>query len=156
LHRPHIDPIAQLRSSTDEEGSCRAIKEGALRHAGRGESLAEERSITLMPKRFADLLEGLPKEQRDRAAARRDEILHVISLKQLRRALRLTQQELAGTLQVNQAAISKMESQYDMYISTLRRVLEAMGAKLKIIAEFPDGEIVISQFHQKSRGKAGA
>ncbi len=99
---------------------------------------------------------GAPKEQRERAAARRDEILREISLKQLRRALRLTQVELAGTLRVNQAAISKMESQYDMYISTLRRVLEAMGARLKIIAEFPDGQIVISQFHQKARGKARA
>ena len=109
-----------------------------------------------MPKRFADLVDRLPKEQRDRAATRRDEILREISLKQLRRALRLTQEELAGTLRVNQAAISKMESQYDMYISTLRRVLEAMGARLKIIAEFPGGEIVISQFHQKARGKARA
>ncbi len=109
-----------------------------------------------MPKRFADLVDRLPKEQRDRAAIRRDEILREISLKQLRRALRLTQEELAGTLRVNQAAISKMESQYDMYISTLRRVLEAMGARLKIIAEFPDGEIVISQFHHKVRGKARA
>jgi DNA-binding XRE family transcriptional regulator len=109
-----------------------------------------------MPKRFADLLERLPKEQRNRVANRRDQILREISLKQLRRALRLTQQEVAGTLRVNKAAISKMESQYDMYISTLRRVLEAMGARLKIIAEFPDGEIVIRQFHQKNRGKARA
>jgi len=109
-----------------------------------------------MPKRFADLVARLPKEQRERAAARRDQILREISLKQLRLALRLTQVELAGTLRVNQAAVSKMESQYDMYISTLRRVLEAMGARLKIIAEFPDGQIVISQFHQKARGKARA
>ena len=109
-----------------------------------------------MPKRFRDLLDQLPKEQRDRIASRRDQMLREISLKQLRKALRLTQRELAGTLRVNQAAISKMESQYDMYISTLRRVLEAMGASLKIIAEFPDGQIVINQFHQKDRGKARA
>ena len=109
-----------------------------------------------MPKRFADLVDRLPKEQRERAAVRRDQILREISLKQLRRALQLTQVELAGTLRVNQAAISKMESQYDMYISTLRRILEAMGARLKIIAEFPDGQIVIGQFHQKARGKARA
>ena len=107
-----------------------------------------------MPKRFRDLVDRLPKEQRDRIATRRDQILREISLKQLRRALRLTQQELAGTLRVNQAAISKMESQYDMYISTLRRFLEGMGARLKITAEFPDGEIIISQFHEKGRGKA--
>lgn len=109
-----------------------------------------------MPRRFADLLDRLPKEQRDRVATRRDKILREISLKQLRKALRVTQVELAGTLRVNQAAISKMERQYDMYLSTLRRVLEAMGARLKIIAEFPDGEIVISQFQQKARGKARA
>ncbi len=109
-----------------------------------------------MPKRFRDLLDGLPKEQRNRIAARRNQVLREISLKQLRRALRLTQRELAGTPRVNQAAISKMESQYDMYISTLRRFLEGMGARLKIIAEFPDGEIVISQFHQRDRGKARA
>ena len=75
---------------------------------------------TGMPKRLADLVDRLPKEQRDRAATRRDEILREISLKQLRRAL------------------------------------EAMGARLKIIAEFHNGEIVISQFHQKARGKARA
>jgi len=109
-----------------------------------------------MPKRFRDLIDRLPREQRERIAVRRDRIMQEISLKQLRRALRLTQRELAGTLRVNQAAISKMESQYDMYISTLRRFLEGMGAKLKIVAEFPDGEIVISQFHQKDRIKGGA
>jgi DNA-binding XRE family transcriptional regulator len=109
-----------------------------------------------MRKRFRDLLEQLPEGQRERIATRRDEILREISLKQLRRALRLTQRELAGTLRVNQAAISKMEGQYDMYISTLRRFLEGMGARLKIIAEFPDGEITISQFHQKNRGKVRA
>jgi len=41
-----------------------------------------------------------------------------------------------------------MESQSDMYVSTLRRFLEAMGAQLKIVAEFPDGEVVINQFKQ--------
>jgi predicted transcriptional regulator len=109
-----------------------------------------------MAKRFRDLLDGLPKEQRDRVGARRDQILRDISLKQLRRALRLTQGEIAGTLRVNQAAISKMESQSDMQISTLRRILEAMGARLKIIAEFPDGEVIISQSQEKHRDKAGA
>ncbi len=109
-----------------------------------------------MREQFANLLDRLPKAQRERITTRRDDLIREISLKQLRRALHLTQQELAGTLRVNQAAISKMESQCDMYISTLRRVLEAMGARLKIIAEFPAGEIVISQFHHKNRGKARA
>ena len=39
-----------------------------------------------------------------------------------------------------------MENQTDMHISTLRKLLEGMGARLKIIAEFPEGEVVITQF----------
>jgi hypothetical protein len=41
-------------------------------------------------------------------------------------------------------------------MTKLRRFLEDMGASLKIVAEFPDGDIVIGQFHQKDRGKARA
>jgi len=43
-----------------------------------------------------------------------------------------------------------MENQSDMFISTLRRFLGAMGGKLKIVAEFPDHEIVINQFEEIS------
>jgi len=38
-----------------------------------------------------------------------------------------------------------------MYLSTLRRILKAMGAELKIVARFPGGEVVINQFKQKGR-----
>ena len=58
----------------------------------------------------------------------------------------LTQQDLANILNVNQAALSKMENQTDIRVSTLRRLLTAMGGTLKIVAEFPEGEIVINQF----------
>ena len=33
-----------------------------------------------------------------------------------------------------------------MYISTLRRFIEAMGGKLEICAYFPDGDVKITQF----------
>ena len=76
-----------------------------------------------------------------------------INLRELRQAFALTQQQLASTLKINQAAISKMESQSDMYLSTLRRFLEAMGVQLKIVAEFPSGEeVVINQFAER-RGR---
>lgn len=101
-----------------------------------------------MAKRFRDLLKKMPQDRLDRIDQRRHEILQDITLKELRQAFELTQKQLAETLKINQAAISKMESQSDMYISTLRRFLEAMGARLKIIAEFPDGEVVIEQFRE--------
>src|SRR6185295_14890558 len=83
-----------------------------------------------MAKPFRNLLEKLPKERRDRIEARKRRLIREINLRELRQAMELTQQQLADTLKVNQAAISKMESQSDMYISTLRRVLEAMGGTL--------------------------
>lgn len=47
---------------------------------------------------------------------------------------------------MQQAAVSKMENQTDMHISTLQRMIAGMGGKLKRVAEFPDEEIVINQF----------
>ena len=101
-----------------------------------------------MAKSFKNLLEKMTPERRDRIEARAEGILREINLRELRQAFALTQEQLAATLKINQAAISKMESQSDMYVSTLRRFLEAMGAQLKIVAEFPDGEVVINQFKQ--------
>jgi len=40
-----------------------------------------------------------------------------------------------------------MESRADMYVSTVRRYIEAMGGELDIVARFPDGSVRISQFH---------
>jgi len=47
---------------------------------------------------------------------------------------------------MNQAAVSKIERQSDMYISTLRRFVAAMGGELRIVAQFPQGDVVINQF----------
>ncbi len=110
-----------------------------------------------MAKSFKSLLEKMSPERRARIEARAQETLREINLRELRQAFALTQEQLAATLKINQAAISKMESQSDMYVSTLRRFLEAMGAHLKIVAEFPDGEVVINQFKQRDeKGEARA
>jgi transcriptional regulator with XRE-family HTH domain len=67
-------------------------------------------------------------------------------LHELRAARSLTQEKLAGELKVNQAAVSKLERRTDMYVSTLRAYVRAMGGELEIIARFPDGEVRIEQF----------
>ena len=101
-----------------------------------------------MAKSFQNLIEKMPEECRNRVEAKKQEILTEIRLGELRQAFKLTQRQLADTLKVNQAAISKIESQSDMYISTLRRFLSAMGGELKIVAEFPHGQVTITQFEQ--------
>jgi hypothetical protein len=55
---------------------------------------------------------------------------------------------LAEILHVQQPAIAKIEKRTDMYISTLRSHIEAMGGTLEIMAQFPDGTVKISNFSQ--------
>ena len=99
-----------------------------------------------MAKSFDTLLEAMSTERRANIEEQAQTLLAEMALQELRQAQQLTQQQLAETLKLNQAAISKMERQSDMYISTLRRFLKAMGAELKIIASFPDRDVLISQF----------
>lgn len=69
-------------------------------------------------------------------------------LQELRHARNLSQEQLARTLSVKQAAVSKIEKRTDMYVSTLRNFIKAMGGDLEIIAKFPDGAVQISQFEE--------
>jgi len=71
-----------------------------------------------------------------------------MALEELRGALRMTQQQLAKTLNVDQSAISKLDRRTDMYVSTLERFIEAMGGRLEIRAVFPEGSVRISQFEK--------
>ena len=75
-----------------------------------------------------------------------DKLLAEMPLHELRRARTLTQQELAETLKVNQPAVAKLEQRADMYVSSLRSYIEAVGGRLKIVAEFPEGEVTITNF----------
>jgi len=100
----------------------------------------------------------MSRESQARIKGRIAEASQEMALQEVRQALELTQQQLADTLKMNQAAVSKLEHQSDMYISTLRKFLAAMGGSLRIVATFPEGEIVINQFEDllrktSSRGK---
>lgn len=65
-----------------------------------------------------------------------------VHLDQIRRARGMTQVTLASAMGVSQAQIAKVEREADLYVSTLRRFVEAMGGKLELVARFPDGESV--------------
>ena len=67
-------------------------------------------------------------------------------LAELRQARKLTQRQIAETLKIKQASVSKMESQTDMYLSTIRKYIEAMGGEIEIIAKFPEGNIKVKDF----------
>lgn len=105
-----------------------------------------------MGKTFRDLAaRTMSVDSRARAAVRTKSMLAEMHLNELRRARELSQQALAERLGTTQPEVSRIESRTDMYLSTLRRFVEAMGGELVIVAEFPDGSVRISQFAELDR-----
>ncbi len=99
-----------------------------------------------MAKKFSELRTRMSPAARAKSKAMTARLLEEMPLQELRQALDLTQRQVAETLKIEQAAVSKMENQTDMYLSTLRRFIAAMGGQLEIVARFPEGVVQITQF----------
>lgn len=95
-----------------------------------------------MSRTLNDIMTGLPEERRQRIEARAATLLEQEILRQLRKALGLSQKDLAGLMHITQPAVSKLERQTDMQLSTLAGIVQAMGGTLEITARFPDREPV--------------
>ena len=101
-----------------------------------------------MATKFCDVRERLSPERQQRIRERTQELLGELPLQELRQARALSQEELAEVLGLNQATISKLERRTDMYLSSLRRFVEAMGGELEITASFPEGRVRIQLFEE--------
>jgi len=66
----------------------------------------------------------------------------LLLLSELRKHTGTTQQQLADILGVKQPTLSQLESQTDMQVSTLQRLIEALGGNLELIAHLPEGDLV--------------
>ena len=71
-----------------------------------------------------------------------------MGLPEVRATRRLSQEEVGKALGMKQASVSKLERQTDMFVSSLRNLIQAMGGEMKIVASFPDGEVQIDQFSE--------
>jgi len=98
--------------------------------------------------KFSELLDKIPPERRADIEERVKQLRAEMPLNELRAARDLTQQQLAQSLNVNQAVISRLERRADMYVSTLRNIITAMGGTLEIRAVFPEGPVIIRQFRE--------
>lgn len=99
-----------------------------------------------MAKKFAELRAKMSPESQARAQARAQVMLAEMPLNELRQARGLSQKMLAEVLHVQQPSVAKIERRTDMYLSTLRSHIEAMGGRLEVIAQFPDGSVKITNF----------
>jgi predicted XRE-type DNA-binding protein len=99
-----------------------------------------------MAKKFSELRAKLTPASRKEAERQTQNMLAEMPLHELRRARGLSQKMLAEALHVQQPSVAKLERRTDMYISTLRSHIEAMGGELQVIAKFPDGVVKINNF----------
>lgn len=108
-----------------------------------------------MANKFNDLRKKMSPESQARVKEKTNTMLSEMALDELREARRLTQEQLGERLHVNQPAIAKLERRADMYLSTLRAVIKAMGGEMEILAVFPEGRVTIKQLRElRSRAAA--
>jgi DNA-binding XRE family transcriptional regulator len=97
-----------------------------------------------MPTNVNDLIKKLSPARRKRVEARAAQLVaEEMSLRELRRAHKLTQERVAETLGIGQDQVSRLEQRSDLLISTLRSYVEAMGGRLTLVAEFPKRKPVV-------------
>lgn len=99
-----------------------------------------------MSKPFSTLRNKMSSPAQKAATKKTKKMLKEMPLQELRQAHQLSQERMAELLHTKQANVSRIERRTDMYISTLRGYIEAMGGQLDIVARFPKGEVSINQF----------
>ena len=99
-----------------------------------------------MANKFSALRARMSPQAQAVSAARAEAMLLELELQALRKSRQVTQVDLAKAMQVEQAAVSKLEHRDDMYVSTLRSYVQALGGELKLVASFPDGDIAFRPF----------
>lgn len=105
-----------------------------------------------MAKSFDELVKRTTtKRTREKAAKRTQELLGELLLSECRQMAGKSQQEVADLLGIKQPSLSKLEKQRDMQISTLQKIVAALGGELEVLARFPKGTVRIEQFDHAHR-----
>jgi len=91
-----------------------------------------------------DKIKKLSPAQRKKVEARAAVLIaEEMTLRELRKARKLTQVRMAKALGVTQDSVSRLEKRSDLLLSTLRKTVQAMGGNLSLVAEFPDRAPVV-------------
>ncbi|HBE20364.1 MAG TPA: transcriptional regulator [Cyanobacteria bacterium UBA11149] len=69
-----------------------------------------------------------------------------LTLMELQKSSGYTDDNMRKNIEYFESNFSNIEEQDDISISTLSRYIQTLGGSLKLVADFPDKEIVLSQF----------
>jgi len=98
---------------------------------------------------FSDLRARMSPQRRARNEEAARQIMGEMLLAELRQQSGMTQRDLAAALGIKQPTLAQMEKQDDMQVSTLRRIVKALGGELDLVVRLPQGEFRIPQFRRK-------
>ncbi|NMG41173.1 XRE family transcriptional regulator [Chelativorans sp. ZYF759] len=91
-----------------------------------------------MGRSLSDIIDSLPAEEQPAIDARYQEIKQEVEgLRELRQIAGKAQADIASALNIKQPSISQIERQTDMYLSTLRSYVEAVGGELELTVRLP-------------------
>ena len=105
---------------------------------------------------ISELRKGMTPARRAKNVEATHAVLTEMALHELRHAREMSQEELARELHVGQPAVAKLERRADMYVSNLRRYIEALGGTLEITAKFPEASVAIKNFGEISKNSEQA
>ncbi|MDX1003199.1 XRE family transcriptional regulator [Sinorhizobium medicae] len=91
-----------------------------------------------MGRSLDEVISSLPQDQQEQIEAPYDELRQEVEgLRELRQIAGKGQADIASALNIKQPSVSKIEKQTDMYLSTLRSYVEAVGGKLELTVKLP-------------------
>src|SRR5437016_7269216 len=97
-----------------------------------------------MPTNVDDIIQKLGPAPRKKVEARAAQLIaEEMTLRELRKARKLTQVRMAKVLGITQDSVSRLEKRSDLLLSTLQKTVAAMGGRLSLLAEFPDRKPVV-------------
>jgi predicted transcriptional regulator len=103
---------------------------------------------------FSELTKGFTPQRRARVASKAAALREEMTLEELRKARAVSQEELAGSLEVGQPAVAKLEKRADIHVSSLRRYIEALGGTLEITARFPEASVTLTNLGETTPSDA--
>ena len=91
-----------------------------------------------MARSLNEIIAELPPEEQAEIEARYQVLKQEVEgLRELRQIAGKAQEDIASALNIKQPSVSKIEKQADMYLSTLRSYVEAIGGKLELTVKLP-------------------
>jgi hypothetical protein len=99
---------------------------------------ADRRRESEMGRNLNDFIAALPSEQQAAMDASYQDLKQKVEgLRELRQIAGKAQADIATALNIKQPSVSKIEKQADMYLSTLRSYVEAVGGNLELVVRLP-------------------